>query len=132
MKTINAYELAERIIAAKTSTLPMEHASVLEECIRIALQDVVFIDASVGDVRPITVLNEDTKAGASATQVGGSHYKDMPIQHALFCQKNNISWCEAAAIKYLCRHKKKNKLEDLKKAMHYVRLAAEYEYGTDI
>lgn len=62
------------------------------------------------------------------TQVGGTHYKDMPIQHVEFCQRNKIPWCEAAAIKYLCRHANKNKAEDVKKAIHYCQLLLQLEY----
>lgn len=69
---------------------------------------------------------------ALAVQVAGSHYKDMPIQHVEYCQRNKLGWCESAAIKYLSRHNKKNKLEDVKKAAHYVRLLAEIDYGVRI
>lgn len=61
-------------------------------------------------------------------QVGGTHYKDMPIQHAEFCQKNRMTWCESAAIKYLCRHRKKNGRQDVEKAIHYCELLLEIEY----
>lgn len=68
--------------------------------------------------------------GASAldTQVGGDHY-NMPIQHVEFCQRNRLPWCESAAIKYLVRHKRKNGLQDVRKAIHYIELMAEMEYG---
>lgn len=61
-------------------------------------------------------------------QVGGSHYQ-MPIQHVEFCQKNRLPWCESAAIKYLIRHKRKNGLQDVRKAIHYIELMAEMEYN---
>lgn len=64
-------------------------------------------------------------------QVGGSHYTQMPIQHVEFCQRNGIPWCEAAAIKYLVRHRQKNGLEDLRKAVHYIELLIELEYGEE-
>ena len=62
-------------------------------------------------------------------QEGGGHYKDMPIQVVEFCQKNKLNYCESNVIKYVCRHKKKNGLEDLKKAKHYIDLLIELEYG---
>lgn len=62
------------------------------------------------------------------TQVGGNHYKDLAIQPAEFCQRNRIPYCEANAIKYLCRHRLKGGREDLLKARHYVDLALEMEY----
>ena len=61
-------------------------------------------------------------------QVGGSHYKAQPIQHVEFCQRNQIPWCESAAIKYIVRHKRKNGKEDLLKAIHYLEMLIEIEY----
>lgn len=63
------------------------------------------------------------------TQVGGSHYKDMVIQPAEFNQKNKIPYCEANAIKYICRHRGKNGKEDIDKAIHYLEMLKEMEYG---
>lgn len=66
------------------------------------------------------------------TQVGGNHYKDLAIQPAEFCQRNRIPYCEANAIKYLCRHRLKGGREDLLKARHYVDLALEMEYPEEV
>ena len=63
-------------------------------------------------------------------QEGGNHYKDMLIQPVEFIVKNNISFLEANVIKYVCRHRSKNGLEDLKKAEHYIQLAKELYYGS--
>ena len=62
------------------------------------------------------------------TQVGGSHYKDFPIQPLEFCQRNQLNCCESNAIKYLCRHRKKGGAQDLRKAIHYIRCLLEIEY----
>jgi hypothetical protein len=64
-------------------------------------------------------------------QHGGSHYKGFAIQPAEFCYRNNIPYLEATAIKYLCRHRSKNKLEDLKKAMHFIEMLIEFEYSEE-
>lgn len=56
-------------------------------------------------------------------QVGGSHYKDMAIQPSEFIVTNSIGWYEGNAIKYLCRHKAKGGVQDLRKALHYIELA---------
>jgi hypothetical protein len=64
---------------------------------------------------------------ASETQVGGDHYL-MPIQPVEFIQKNGLGFCEGNVIKYVCRHKKKNGLQDLLKARHYIDLLIELEY----
>lgn len=63
------------------------------------------------------------------SQQGGSHYKDMLIQPVEFIVKNDIAFLEANVIKYVCRHRSKNGLEDLKKAEHYIQLAKELYYG---
>jgi len=70
---------------------------------------------------------KDTSA-ADDKQVGGSHYKDMKIQPTGFIMANSIPFCEANAIKYLCRHTKKAGLQDLDKAIHYIELAKDYYY----
>ena len=64
-------------------------------------------------------------------QVGGKHYKDFEIQPVEFIQKNGLNFCEGNAVKYICRHKAKNGLEDLKKAKHYIDLLIEIEYGEE-
>jgi hypothetical protein len=64
-------------------------------------------------------------------QVGGSHYAGTAIQHVTFCQRNRIPWCEANAIKYVLRHRRKNGRQDLEKAMHYLELLIDEEYIRD-
>ena len=64
---------------------------------------------------------------ALSQQVGGSHYKDMVIQPVEFIEKNNLSFCAGNVIKYICRYKNKNGIEDLKKARHYIDLLIEIE-----
>ena len=66
------------------------------------------------------------------TQVGGRHYKELPIQPVEFCQRNRLSYCESAAIKYLCRHRNKNGRQDLEKAKHYIDLLIQLEYAKDL
>jgi len=65
-------------------------------------------------------------------QEGGNHYRDFTIQPIEFIYKNNIPFIEANVIKYVCRHKKKNGIEDLKKAKHYLELLAFLEYNEKI
>lgn len=58
-------------------------------------------------------------------QVGGSHYKSMAIQPVEFIVANGLGFCEGNAIKYVCRYKTKNGVEDLRKAIHYLELLIE-------
>lgn len=66
---------------------------------------------------------------ASDTQIGGSHYKDLVIQPSEFIQKNGLNWCEGNVVKYVCRHRNKHGRQDLEKALHYIQLLIEWEYG---
>lgn len=66
----------------------------------------------------------------SDTQIGGDHY-NTPIQHHEFVRTNNIPWHESNTIKYAMRHKRKNGIQDVSKAIHYMLLMAELEYSED-
>lgn len=61
-------------------------------------------------------------------QISGSHYKRYKIQPIEFIVANEIPFIEGNIIKYICRHKDKNGIEDLKKIKHYVDLLIEFEY----
>lgn len=72
-------------------------------------------------------MEAQTSKSALETQVGGNHYKDLKIQPIEFIYANNIPFCEANAIKYLCRWRHKNGKQDLLKARHYIDLLIELE-----
>lgn len=67
---------------------------------------------------------------ATDHQVDGDHY-NTPIQHHEFCRANNIPWHESCAMKYIMRHKKKNGLRDIAKAVHYLLMMTELEYSEE-
>lgn len=69
---------------------------------------------------------------ASEQQIGGNHYKEFAIQPTEFIAKNNIGFIEGNVIKYVCRHKSKNGRQDIEKAIHYLNLLLEYEYGGNL
>ena len=60
-------------------------------------------------------------------QVGGNHYKGFVIQPVEFIYKNNIPFMEGNIIKYVCRHREKNGIQDLQKARHYLDMLIELE-----
>ena len=64
---------------------------------------------------------------ASSKQVGGDHFAVMNIQPIEFILANELGFCEGNVIKYLCRYKRKNGLEDLKKARQYLDFLIERE-----
>lgn len=61
------------------------------------------------------------------TQIGGNHYKTFEIQPIEFIHKNNLSFIQGNIIKYVCRYRDKNGIEDLKKARHYIDMLIEFE-----
>jgi hypothetical protein len=65
--------------------------------------------------------------GALDKQIGGSHYKDFPIQPIEFIHKNGIGFIAGNVIKYVCRYKAKGGTQDLLKAKHYIEMLIEQE-----
>lgn len=61
-------------------------------------------------------------------QVGGNHYKHFAIQPAEYCQRNNLNSLESTVIKYVSRHRFKNGVEDIDKAIHCLELLKEIDY----
>lgn len=68
---------------------------------------------------------------APREQVGGGHYRRMKIDVFEFAEANNLSFMQATAIKYICRHRFKNGKEDLLKAMHTINRMIEFYYPED-
>ncbi len=64
---------------------------------------------------------------ATDIQIGGNHYKDMTIQPIDFIMANNLSFCQGNVIKYICRYKNKNGIQDLQKAKQYIDFLIEEE-----
>lgn len=76
-------------------------------------------------------LKDDNVADTTLdVQHDGSHYKNFPIQPIEFCHKNQLGTCESFAIKHITRHKYKGEgVTDLKKAIHYLQMLLEMDYG---
>ncbi len=64
---------------------------------------------------------------ALQNQVGGDHYKTMPIQPVEFIHRNGIGFVEGCVIKYVSRWRSKGGLDDLRKAIHFLELLIELE-----
>jgi len=62
------------------------------------------------------------KAFPQDKQIGGSHYKDFYSQPYEFISKNELSFFQGNVIKYVCRYKNKNGIQDLEKIIHYCEL----------
>ena len=59
-------------------------------------------------------------ATPNTKQVGGDHYKDNKIQVWDAIHDWGLGYFSGNVIKYVARHQKKNGIEDLKKARHYL------------
>lgn len=59
-------------------------------------------------------------------QVGGVHYK-KGIQPWEYIQSNQLDFFEGNVVKYVTRSRRKNGLEDLLKAKHYIEYLIERE-----
>ena len=55
-------------------------------------------------------------------QIGGDHYKDMAIQPFEFISKNELTFFKGNVVKYVCRYKQKNGIQDLEKINNYCEL----------
>ena len=60
-------------------------------------------------------------------QVGGGHYKDLPIQPIEYCMANGLDACQSSIVRYVTRFRNKGGIEDLQKAKHYIDLLIEFE-----
>jgi hypothetical protein len=67
---------------------------------------------------------------ANKIQIGGNHYKvENGLQHWDLIDGYRVGYFEGCASKYVTRWDKKNGLEDLKKAAHYLRKLYERRAG---
>lgn len=66
---------------------------------------------------------------AKEQQVGGDHYAKLAIQPFEYIHANGLSYAQGNVVKYVTRYQSKNGAEDLRKAIHYLRLMLAHEYG---
>ena len=64
-------------------------------------------------------------------QHGGSHYQKYKIQPSKFVVENELLYPEGCAIKYIIRHRDKGKKQDLLKAIHFIEMIIERDYGDE-
>lgn len=89
------------------------------------------VAAAIGKLREKAAAPAKPAAQPSAfeLQVGGDHYRTMAIQPLEFITKNKLGFIAGNVVKYVCRHHLKGGQEDLDKAIHYLQLLRETEYG---
>jgi len=64
-------------------------------------------------------------------QIGGQHYQKFKIQPSKFVIENELLYPEGCAIKYIIRHRMKGKRQDLEKAIHFIEMIIERDYGEE-
>ena len=64
------------------------------------------------------------------TQVGGEHYKNLPIPPTLFIHANGLGFVVGNIIKYAVRYAVRGDTQDLKKIIHYAQIAEEEHKAT--
>lgn len=79
---------------------------------------------------PEQVKHSEVKPEGSplTRQEGGSHYKDNAIQPVEFITANKLNFLEGCVVKRICRHRRKNGAEDIRKAIHELELLLAFEY----
>jgi hypothetical protein len=61
--------------------------------------------------------------------ISPKHYSQFEIEPFDFIHKNGLGFAEGNVVKYICRWREKNGVEDLKKAIRYIELLIEGEGG---
>ncbi len=74
---------------------------------------------------PVSKLPE-----ANDRQIGGEHYKTA-FEHWDLVERNGLGYLEGCATKYVSRWRKKNGVQDLQKALHYIDKLIEMERDHD-
>ena len=62
-------------------------------------------------------------------QVGGSHYRGCAIQPVEYIYANGIGYFAGNVVKYVTRYKQKGGADDIRKAIHYLEMILQFEYG---
>ena len=79
------------------------------------------------------VWNEKTweyradKGSPYSIQISGDHYKDMAIQPVEYINANKMPFMDGCVIKYVSRWRRKNGVEDLRKARHFIDMMIDLE-----
>lgn len=103
----------------------------------VALARKALRDAARGAQAPAAVTDETnfvSKETADAVQVGGSHYKDMPVQpwevmEAVLTREEFVGFLKGNVIKYSMRAGRKDGSDDAGKARHYMQKLTETLHG---
>lgn len=65
-------------------------------------------------------------SAANERQIGGDHYKIEGPEHWDLAARYEIGYLEGCATKYILRWRRKNGIQDLEKAIHYIEKRLEF------
>lgn len=83
-------------------------------------------------VAPKTLEGYNTSmAKANSEQVGGDHYKGVAVEHWDIVAQHELDYFQGQITKYVMRWKKKNGIQDLLKAEHFLRKYIELNSPAD-
>lgn len=68
----------------------------------------------------------------SEHELSKDRYSTFGIQPVDYAFENNLDFFQGSVVKYITRHKIKDGIEDIKKAMHFCVMLAEREYGVKL
>jgi hypothetical protein len=77
----------------------------------------------------IVTSSSGTPDSSLKIQVGGDHYRQYKHQPIVIARDNELDAMQFSVIKYVMRHKNKDGLKDIRKAIHFLQMIAEYDYG---
>ena len=75
----------------------------------------------------MTAIFDESWDDPLTAQVGGDHYKNLVIQPVEYITANNLSYLQGSVIKYVTRYQNKGGVEDLQKAIHFVKMMIQEE-----
>jgi len=75
----------------------------------------------------MTAIFDESWDDPLTAQVGGDHYKNLVIQPVEYITANNLSYLQGSVIKYVTRYQDKGGVEDLQKAIHFVKMMIQEE-----
>lgn len=98
------------------------------EAVGVTEDGKILINPEYQAVMPAIIRDEIT-ARLSNGQIGGNHYQGLKIQPVEYNYANGLPFIEGNVVKYITRHRNKNKAEDVKKAIHFCVMLLKLEYG---
>lgn len=98
----------------------IQYARLHDKKVRYLSQDPIAAEINLLSQAPIG-------SGASASQVGGDHYRSKTIQPWDYIAANHLGFFEGNIVRYITRWRQKGGIEDLKKLIHYAEKLIELE-----